>query len=89
MEYELTALDQVTSSSVRLVSSETRELLSNWDAPDGLNLNIVTANARQVCPNSTLVTHITCFLNNQLILLVRFFWQVKIICFTSKLEMGN
>nr|VDD56413.1 unnamed protein product [Brassica oleracea] len=41
-------LVQVTSSSVRLVSSETRELLSNWDAPDGLNLNIVTANARQV-----------------------------------------
>ncbi|CAN6902918.1 unnamed protein product [Brassica oleracea var. botrytis] len=41
-------LVQVTSSSVRLVSSETRELLSNWDAPDGLNLNIVTANARQL-----------------------------------------
>ncbi|KAF2589788.1 hypothetical protein F2Q70_00040255 [Brassica cretica] len=31
-------LSEVTSSSVRLVSSETRELLSNWDAPDGLNL---------------------------------------------------
>ncbi|KAF3493153.1 hypothetical protein DY000_02055188 [Brassica cretica] len=41
-------LSEVTSSSVRLVSSETRELLSNWDAPDGLNLNIVTANARLV-----------------------------------------
>nr|XP_027191973.1 DNA damage-binding protein 1 isoform X1 [Cicer arietinum] len=41
-------LVQVTSSSVRLVSSTTRELLNEWHAPSGFSVNVATANATQV-----------------------------------------
>lgn len=45
---------QVTSSSVRLVSSTSRELRNEWKAPAGYSVNVATANATQVCfhPNS-------------------------------------
>lgn len=42
-------LCQVTSSSVRLVSSTTRELRYEWNAPSGYSINVATANASQVC----------------------------------------
>ncbi|KAJ8762650.1 hypothetical protein K2173_010671 [Erythroxylum novogranatense] len=41
-------LVQVTSSSVRLVSSTTRELRNEWNAPSGYSINVATANASQV-----------------------------------------
>ncbi|TYI95433.1 hypothetical protein E1A91_D02G279500v1 [Gossypium mustelinum] len=41
-------LVQVTSSSVRLVSSTSRELLNEWHAPSGYSVNVATANATQV-----------------------------------------
>lgn len=41
-------LVQVTSSSVRLVSSITRELKNEWAAPSGYSINVATANATQV-----------------------------------------
>ncbi|EEF35767.1 DNA repair protein xp-E, putative [Ricinus communis] len=41
-------LVQVTSSSVRLVSSTTRELQNEWHAPAGYSINVATANATQV-----------------------------------------
>lgn len=41
-------LVQVTSSSVRLVSSTTRELRQEWNAPSGYSINVATANATQV-----------------------------------------
>ncbi|KAK3200235.1 hypothetical protein Dsin_023650 [Dipteronia sinensis] len=41
-------LVQVTSSSVRLVSSTTREMRYEWHAPQGYSLNVATANATQV-----------------------------------------
>lgn len=39
---------QVTSSSVRLVSSASRELRNEWKAPTGYSVNVATANASQV-----------------------------------------
>lgn len=39
---------QVTSNSVRLVSSTSRELLHEWFAPAGFSVNVATANATQV-----------------------------------------
>ncbi|KAK3419095.1 hypothetical protein EUGRSUZ_H04822 [Eucalyptus grandis] len=41
-------LVQVTSSSVRLVSSMTRELRNEWHSPQGYSINVATANATQV-----------------------------------------
>ncbi|PPD68341.1 hypothetical protein GOBAR_DD34788 [Gossypium barbadense] len=41
-------LVQVTSSSVRLVSSTSRELRNEWHAPSGYSVNVATANATQV-----------------------------------------
>ncbi|KAK0578137.1 hypothetical protein LWI29_005699 [Acer saccharum] len=41
-------LVQVTSSSVRLVSSTTREMRYEWNAPQGYSLSVATANATQV-----------------------------------------
>ncbi|KAA3482151.1 DNA damage-binding protein 1a [Gossypium australe] len=41
-------LVQVTSSSVRLVSSISRELRNEWHAPSGYSVNVATANATQV-----------------------------------------
>uniref|UniRef100_A0A2N9GAR2 DNA damage-binding protein 1 n=1 Tax=Fagus sylvatica TaxID=28930 RepID=A0A2N9GAR2_FAGSY len=41
-------LVQVTSSSVRLVSSTSRELRNEWNAPSGDSINVATANATQV-----------------------------------------
>ncbi|KAI8000281.1 DNA damage-binding protein 1 [Camellia lanceoleosa] len=41
-------LVQVTSSSVRLVSSTSRELQNEWKAPAGYSVNVATANATQV-----------------------------------------
>uniref|UniRef100_A0A2N9H817 Cleavage/polyadenylation specificity factor A subunit N-terminal domain-containing protein n=1 Tax=Fagus sylvatica TaxID=28930 RepID=A0A2N9H817_FAGSY len=41
-------LVQVTSSSVRLVSSTSRELRNEWNAPSGYSINVATANATQV-----------------------------------------
>ncbi|KAM7270364.1 hypothetical protein ACFE04_029578 [Oxalis oulophora] len=41
-------LVQVTSSSVRLVSSTTRELRDEWNAPSEYSINVATANATQV-----------------------------------------
>ncbi|XP_076949712.1 DNA damage-binding protein 1-like [Bidens hawaiensis] len=41
-------LVQVTSSSVRLVSSISRELRHEWHAPKGFSINVATANASQV-----------------------------------------
>lgn len=41
-------LVQVTSNSVRLVSSTSRELLNQWTAPSGFSVNVATANASQV-----------------------------------------
>ncbi|XP_009412027.2 DNA damage-binding protein 1 [Musa acuminata AAA Group] len=41
-------LVQVTANSVRLVSSTTRELLHEWNAPSGYSVNVATANASQV-----------------------------------------
>uniref|UniRef100_A0A7N0V492 DNA damage-binding protein 1 n=1 Tax=Kalanchoe fedtschenkoi TaxID=63787 RepID=A0A7N0V492_KALFE len=41
-------LVQVTASSVRLVSSITRELRNEWLAPSGYSINVATANATQV-----------------------------------------
>ncbi|GAU35905.1 hypothetical protein TSUD_69380 [Trifolium subterraneum] len=38
----------VTSNSVRLVSSTTRELLNEWNAPSDYSVNVATANATQV-----------------------------------------
>jgi hypothetical protein len=39
---------QVTSSSVRLVSSTSRDLKHEWHAPAGNSINVATANATQV-----------------------------------------
>ncbi|PIA41691.1 hypothetical protein AQUCO_02200250v1 [Aquilegia coerulea] len=39
---------QVTASSVRLVSSTSRELRNEWKAPSGFSVNVATANATQV-----------------------------------------
>lgn len=39
---------QVTSSSVRLVSSTSRELRNEWKAPAGYSVNVATANSTQV-----------------------------------------
>ncbi|KAI8524591.1 hypothetical protein RHMOL_Rhmol13G0160800 [Rhododendron molle] len=39
---------QVTSSSVRLVSSISRELRHEWLAPSGFSINVATANATQI-----------------------------------------
>ncbi|KAJ8449900.1 hypothetical protein Cgig2_029262 [Carnegiea gigantea] len=39
----------ITSSSVRLVSSVTRELRNEWKAPSGYSVNVATANASQAC----------------------------------------
>ncbi|XWS62379.1 hypothetical protein CRYUN_Cryun06bG0005900 [Craigia yunnanensis] len=41
-------LVQVTSSAVRLVSSISRELRNEWNAPFGYSVNVATANATQV-----------------------------------------
>ncbi|KAF5752708.1 hypothetical protein HS088_TW01G00624 [Tripterygium wilfordii] len=41
-------LVQVTSSSVRLVSSTSRELQDEWPAPPDYSINVATANASQV-----------------------------------------
>ncbi|XP_047339396.1 DNA damage-binding protein 1 [Impatiens glandulifera] len=41
-------LVQVTSSSVRLVSSISRELRHEWHAPSGYSINVATANATQI-----------------------------------------
>ncbi|KAE8688032.1 DNA damage-binding protein 1 [Hibiscus syriacus] len=41
-------LVQVTSSSVRLVSSISRELWDEWSAPSGYSINVATANATQI-----------------------------------------
>ncbi|PSS29021.1 DNA damage-binding protein [Actinidia chinensis var. chinensis] len=41
-------LVQVTSSSVRLISSTSRELQNEWNAPSGYSINVATANATQV-----------------------------------------
>ncbi|KAK8567775.1 hypothetical protein V6N13_105725 [Hibiscus sabdariffa] len=41
-------LVQVTSSSVRLVSSISRELRDEWNAPSGYSVNVATANATQI-----------------------------------------
>lgn len=41
-------LVQVTSNSVRLVSSSSRELKNEWFAPAGYSVNVATANATQV-----------------------------------------
>ncbi|XP_038978806.1 DNA damage-binding protein 1a [Phoenix dactylifera] len=41
-------LVQVTANSVRLVSSTSRELLDQWNAPSGFSVNVATANASQV-----------------------------------------
>ncbi|XP_022954780.1 DNA damage-binding protein 1 [Cucurbita moschata] len=41
-------LVQITSSSVRLVSSTTRELCNEWSAPSNYSINVATANASQV-----------------------------------------
>lgn len=41
-------LVQVTSGSVRLVSSTSRELLDEWHAPSAFSVNVATANASQV-----------------------------------------
>ncbi|CAI9760069.1 unnamed protein product [Fraxinus pennsylvanica] len=41
-------LVQVTSNSVRLVSSTSRELRHEWVAPAGYSINVATANATQV-----------------------------------------
>ncbi|KAI3800731.1 hypothetical protein L1987_28825 [Smallanthus sonchifolius] len=41
-------LVQVTSSSVRLVSSVSRELRNEWHAPAGYSINVATANTTQV-----------------------------------------
>ncbi|KFK28706.1 hypothetical protein AALP_AA7G036100 [Arabis alpina] len=41
-------LVQVTSDSVRLVSSTTRELRNKWDSPAGFTVNVATATASQV-----------------------------------------
>lgn len=40
----------MTSSSVRLVNSITRELRNEWHSPQGYSINVATANATQVCP---------------------------------------
>ncbi|KAK7289652.1 hypothetical protein RIF29_03457 [Crotalaria pallida] len=39
--------EQVTSNSVRLVSSTTRELRNEWYAPSGFSVNVATAKATQ------------------------------------------
>ncbi|KAG6496539.1 hypothetical protein ZIOFF_044406 [Zingiber officinale] len=41
-------LVQVTATVVRLVSSTTRQLLHEWNAPSGYSVNVATANASQV-----------------------------------------
>ncbi|XP_074558641.1 DNA damage-binding protein 1a [Curcuma longa] len=41
-------LVQVTANVVRLVSSITRQLLHEWNAPSGYSVNVATANASQV-----------------------------------------
>ncbi|KAI3988674.1 hypothetical protein MKX01_027038 [Papaver californicum] len=41
-------LVQVTASSVRLVSSTSRDLLDEWKAPAGFSVNVATANSSQV-----------------------------------------
>ncbi|RZB80210.1 DNA damage-binding protein 1 isoform A [Glycine soja] len=38
----------VTSSSVRLVSSTTRELWNEWHAPSGYSINVATVNTTQI-----------------------------------------
>ncbi|KAJ1386149.1 WD40/YVTN repeat-like-containing domain superfamily [Sesbania bispinosa] len=53
-------LVQVTSSSVRLVSSTTRELLNEWHAPSGYSVNVATANATQEVKHAQLEYEISC-----------------------------
>lgn len=49
---------QVTSSSVRLVSSISRELKHEWHAPADYSINVATANATQVI----IILLYTCFI---------------------------
>ncbi|KAL4310885.1 hypothetical protein GQ457_01G007460 [Hibiscus cannabinus] len=53
-------LVQVTPSSVRLVSSISRELRDEWNAPSGYSINVATANATQILV-ATGGGHLTCF----------------------------
>jgi hypothetical protein len=39
---------QVTANSVRLVSCTSRELVDQWNAPEGFSVNVASANASQV-----------------------------------------
>lgn len=41
-------LIQVTANSVRLVSCTSRELVDQWNAPEGFSVNVASANASQV-----------------------------------------
>ncbi|KAM0860241.1 hypothetical protein ACQ4PT_046665 [Festuca glaucescens] len=41
-------LMQVTANSVRLVSCTSRELVDQWNAPEGFSVNVASANASQV-----------------------------------------
>lgn len=52
---------QVTSSSVRLVSSISRELRHEWHAPNGFSINVATANASQVIKFYLNICLIPCF----------------------------
>lgn len=48
---------QVTSNSVRLVSSTSRDLKNEWFAPAGYSVNVATANATQVYLLNSLRTY--------------------------------
>ncbi|KAM0880962.1 hypothetical protein ACQ4PT_033240 [Festuca glaucescens] len=41
-------LIQITANSVRLVSCTSRELVDQWNAPEGFSVNVASANATQV-----------------------------------------
>lgn len=41
-------LFQVTSSSIRLVSCETKKLVCRWSHPDGKNISLASCNNTQV-----------------------------------------
>ncbi|KAM0886112.1 hypothetical protein ACQ4PT_029885 [Festuca glaucescens] len=41
-------LIQITANSVRLVSCTSRELVDQWNAPEGFSVNVASANASQV-----------------------------------------
>ena len=40
---------QITATSVRLVTAETKKLVQEWRPPSGKNISVASCNSHQVC----------------------------------------